>query len=393
MPRINIPAESKAFSAGKQIDLNYEPKTGLSVFEVMPGATHAGTEINNLVDVSGKSTQEIFDAAKSFDPRVVTDGIPDAVAKEIKAGNISHVFTTDPTTSGGFTNLSDAAQENVRNNTKGSVYFRTKEGKTARWKLPEISSSDSGWNANKGLDIFSDQTVYLKSGDGYSLAKADATVKQVQKGVLAAEDVDPRLLSGSFLDDILAGKEQTIGQDHYTAGAATAPSTKTPVKVGKQAENVSNSVPSRTNSPVAASTRSASTTADAASSGRPTIPFKKIVDDTPVLGKGNVSVAGTQAGSTKATARISTSGAKVAAEDAAEQAAKQAAGHAAQSSGRAIDHNVSKLVASGVKDSKNLRIAGAAAILGIGTLAMRGRAKSSDEHERSLLMQRQGIYR
>ena len=164
------------------------------------------------------------------------------------------------------------------------------------------------------------------------------------------------------------------------------------MKVGKQAENVSTTVPSRTNQPTV--NRSATVSSPKLATDRPIVNTgTKIVDNNQVLGEGNVFVSGTQAGSAEATARISTSGAKVVAEDAAEQAAKQAAGHAAQSSGRAIDHSASKFVASGAKGSKNLRIAGAAAILGIGTLAMRGRAKSSDEHERSLLMQRQGIYR
>ena len=66
---------------------------------------------------------------------------------------------------------------------------------------------------------------------------------------------------------------------------------------------------------------------------------------------------------------------------------------ATASTARTMDNSLSKLVAGGVRESKNLRIAGAAvAALGASALLMRGKSNKED-HQRRLMMQRQGTYR
>lgn len=228
----------------------------------------------------------------------------------------------------------------------------------------------------------------------------NAAIEQSLKSYIASQNLDPskvKIMNYNSNGDVIFSFDGTkrrlshskIGYNPRATVRASTQATSSTAPVGRQA-NVSSSVASRTNVPGPASATSASA-ASAASSSRPTIPFgKNIVEDNPVLGEGNIFVSGTKAGSAEVTAKISTSGAKTAAEDAAKQAAKHAASSSAK---RSVDNTASKLVASGAKDSKNLRIAGAAAILAVGTLAMRGRSKSSAEHERSLMMQRQGIYR
>ena len=187
---------------------DYIPKVGLVPYEVSSTVVHTGNEIFNLIDTADMGKEDLLKQLEALDPRIL-ENMPEEVLKQIEDGNIAHIFQTDPTGSQKYMDLSPDAQEALKG--KGSIYLRTKEGKTARFKLPEIAEGDAGWNANKGGSIFLDQTVYSTTENIRSLSRANEAKKTVLKGTVAAETIDERILNSNIVDDILSGSQTLTG--------------------------------------------------------------------------------------------------------------------------------------------------------------------------------------
>jgi hypothetical protein len=149
-------------------------------------------------------------------------------------------------------------------------------------------------------------------------------------------------------------------------------SAQSPVRAGRQV-NSSTSVPSRTNQPK-------SVTAAAATA-----------ESSPATARATTSIAPSATVTSKAVKP---------AEELAEEALRTGGGAStgAPLKGsfnklRQIGNDASKAVSEGMHGSKNLRLAGAAAILGVGAIAMKKRSSQNDDYQRRLAMQRQGVYK
>jgi hypothetical protein len=105
---------------------------------------------------------DLLEVAKGLDPRFA-ENMPEEVAKAFSEGRVTHVFRTSDALSNIQENINAGEQFiptgglNMADQQMGSIYVRTKEGATARWKLPELSiGDDAGWNANRGYGAFMD---------------------------------------------------------------------------------------------------------------------------------------------------------------------------------------------------------------------------------------------
>lgn len=212
IPRKKKPLDKQVFFPAYEFEPEYIPKIGLTPFEVGRGLVHPGSEIFNLIDVTKKSNKDIINIVKNLDPRVL-QSMPAEVMQEINSGNISHVFQTDPKGASTYGDLPQSVADQIKG--KGSIYFRTKEGRTARWKLPEIANNDAGWNANMGGSIFMDQTIYSDSDNIRSLSGATELQKSVSRGLRPSDTVDQRILTSSIYDQI-------VSKSKYVTGAGDA---------------------------------------------------------------------------------------------------------------------------------------------------------------------------
>lgn len=158
------------------------------------------------------------------------------------------------------------------------------------------------------------------------------------------------------------------------------------INVGAKVNGASTSVPSRTNAPVA----------------------PRVVDDTPVLGKGNVITSGTQSGSAQVTtpppsAPVSGPTAKVSSTphpgSSAGTKLVDDIAEGTTSSGAPLGKTASKLknladdASKRVAKGGNLKLVGLGALLGAGALAINSRRTVQDNIDRRLEMQRGGEFR
>lgn len=211
-PSFNTAATKVNFSL-HEFEPSYVPQVGLSPFEVSANQVHPGTTIFSVHEVGGMGSDEILDLVKGIDDRALVD-MPQEVLDKINAGEIEHIFQTDPSKAGGFNNLPLEEQERLMAEGKGSIYFRDKEGRTARFKLPEVASGDAGWNSNKGGQIFMDQTIYGSEDDVRSLSVINKLNSDRRKGVNpyyeVAEDLTEEVDNPTYLEDLLHGKKPTV---------------------------------------------------------------------------------------------------------------------------------------------------------------------------------------
>jgi len=207
------------FFPAQEFEPEYVPKVGLTPFEVSKTVSHKGTPIFQLTDTADMASDDLLKYLSGLDPRIL-ENMPQEVMDEINSGNISHIFQTDPSTSQKYLDMTPSEQKALEG--KGSIYLRTKEGRTARFKLPEISDGDAGWNANKGNSIFMDQTIYDTTENTRSLSAAEALKKNVQRGERAAETVDEKILRSNVVEEILSGSKTLTG-----AGSGVAVPTAT----------------------------------------------------------------------------------------------------------------------------------------------------------------------
>ena len=427
-PRVTLKAPSVAdfFYMPQKASVQYTPEVGKKIFEVGDGWMHPGTTINNLFDVSGKSQDEIFDIVKGLDSRAL-QGAPQEILDLIKSGDIAHIFTTDPTESGGFMNLLPDKQKEVQK-LNGSLYFRDKEGRTARWKLPEISSNDAGWNANAGNDIFSKQTAYGDNLFATNASQREDLLKKVSRGKIPVDTVHPELIQTSVVDDILKKETNLTVYDHLGVLSGTEAdqarsihypnSKRTPTAAAPPAAAPAPQpvvAPSPTPSPTApAPTPAAPAPATvapinqkpvgqpvqaAAPTSAPTTTTKPV--GRPVISVGTPPPPPTGAGAQKVSAQVTQTGnatpppaPRATVQNTPPPPAKIVTSGAPTPRPilKKTGDDISKALLGGTKGTRNIKLAGAAALLGLGAFAVSRNARpSSDEYERKLEMQRRGM--
>lgn len=374
---------------------DYIPKVGLVPYEVSSTHKHGGSQIFNLIDTVDMGKEDLLKKLAELDPRIL-ENMPEEVLKQIEDGNISHIFQTDPTGSQIYMDLSPDAQEALKG--KGSIYLRTKEGKTARFKLPEIADGDAGWNANKGSSVFMDQTVYSTQENVRSLSRLEEVKKAVKQGKVAAETVDERILNSNAIDDILSGSQTLTGAIARVGGEtiASAPTVttgptpgsvpsgptvttgETPVRVGKPVETV------------AAKDRprvifQSGKEAGSATAKKPEQIIGQVIDDAAKrLNAEKVTNSGNATPPPKATIQST-----------APTPSRPSSGAPVKSPGRlrtAAD-DLSAAVTQGPNGARNLKMLGIAGALGVAGFALsRGRGSAQDDEaiRRRLEMQRRG---
>ena len=342
---------SDIFFPSQAFEPDYLPKVGLTPFEVSSQITHSGTQIFNVLDTVDMSEEDILKKLSSLDPRILQD-MPEEVLKEIKAGNVTHIFQTDPTGSQKYMELSEDAQKALQG--KGSIYLRTKEGKTARFKLPEISDADAGWNANKGGSIFMDQTIYSTPENVRSLSAAEALRKSVSTGQRAAETVDEKILNSSIVNEVLSGSKTVTGAGTGVTSTQAASALPTATKKPDPVLKIGKPVQSDTTTAAQVTQSSSATTQKAQT---PTAKVQARVSST-------------------VTTETASSGAPV------KQTPKL----------KSMADNTSAAVARGTKNAGNLKMLGVASLLGLGAVAYGSARKTQQDNiDRRLQMQRQGI--
>ena len=378
----------KVTYAAHTFEPEYIPKVGLTPFEVSSNAIHPGTEIFNVIDTSSMGESEILKTVSSLDNRALVN-MPQEVIDEIKAGNITHIFQTDPSGTMAFQNLPDDVQDSLKG--KGSIYFRTKEGKTARFKLPEVATDDAGWNANKGGHVFMDQSIYTTKENIKSLNDANAVSKKVQRGTLQPYmSVDDSVAKGSFIDQILSKSKEVTGSKTITdAGTGVAPA---PVTTGPTPGSVP-SGPTVTTGPTAGSVPSGPTVTTGETPGRKPIGRPVTTANTP-----SPPPTATQARETAE--KVTKSGnatppPKATIQSTAPTPSRPSSGAPVKSPGRlrtAAD-DLSAAVTQGPNGARNLKMLGIAGALGVAGFALsRGRGSAQDDEatRRRLEMQRRG---
>jgi hypothetical protein len=432
-PRVTFKAPSVAdfFYMPQKATVQYTPEVGKKIFEVGDGWMHPGTTINNLFDVSGKSQDEIFDIVKGLDSRAL-QGAPQEILDLIKSGDIAHIFTTDPTESGGFMNLLPDKQKEVQK-LNGSLYFRDKEGRTARWKLPEISSNDAGWNANAGNDIFSKQTAYGDNLFATNASQREDLLKKVSRGKIPVDTVHPELIQTSVVDDILKKETNLTVYDHLGVLSGTEAdqarsihypnSKRTPTAAAPPAAAPAPQpvvAPSPTPSPAApAPTPAAPAPATVAPINQKPVgqpvqaaaPTSAPTTTTKPVGRPVISVdtppppptgAGAQKVSAQMTATVqdtvnfskNTTPEKIAAVVEHHTQAKVLTSGAPTPRQflKKTGDDISKSLLGGTKGTRNIKLAGAAALLGLGAYAVSKKShQTNDDYDRKLEMQRRGM--
>jgi hypothetical protein len=388
----------------------YEPKIGLEPMEVMTRSgnsnlVHPGHAIFDLRDTRNMMPDEIRSLVDSIDQRALQNA-PKEILDAIQSQDITDIFRTS---SGEF----DAAGNEI-----GSIYFRRKDGATARWKLPELAEKsalknqamgqplvilDAGWDANKGSGIFSTNTAYFDPSSGTKAADfkvVDAVIEQVNKGTF-----DQTLLPDDFYstdynysDAILKGRKkiplvipgQSASTSSGPAQAAPAPApgpspATTPAPGPSPAPGPATASPPPPG-PVGRPVNTATINATGAprtvvSGGAPGASVVPPQAPTPPPPSGSPGAVITQrpptpSGSGVPTRRPSTGA---------------PGGRGTRSMGQ-VAADVANWVTSGTKGAKALKAAGAGMILGIGAGAISRRDISVDEEEiMRLEMQRRGM--
>lgn len=125
---------------------------------------------------------------------------------------------------------------------------------------------------------------------------------------------------------------------------------------------------------------------------RPAPTTTRTIDNTSSAPTGGSGPRTFESGTTAGTARISVddNGASRASTNAGRASTGAPSGRSTAALRNSSD-NVSGGVAKGMSNSKNLKMLGAASLIGIGGLALRGRQNARDDYERRLQMQREGI--
>lgn len=362
-PRPSLNTNSTVNVSAGSVSPSRVPAVGLVPFEASPTHVHPGTQIFRLEEVTGKTEQEIFDVVRGLDDRALVD-MPQELLDEIRAGNIEHIFQTNPETTTAFNNLSAAEQQRLRSEQRGSVYFRTKDGRTTRFKLPEIATNDAGWNANKGGNIFMDAAVYGTEDEIRSINEAVNVRKMVDKGTVPetykyGDDV----ANINPVGDVLSGSPTVGTVSTSTARASTPPPTGAPTA----------------SAPESPATAAPAQNTRVSEKG----PIINVGEQTEMKGpttRPKVKPDTTPSARVSATSRQTPTG-----------ATQRPTVSRATRRGVADGASASAAVASGVKGSNNLRIAGAGAILGVagyGISRLRGKNRDDAEYARMVEMQR-----
>lgn len=366
------------FYPPRSIDPSYTPKVGSFPFEIAQSGFHPGSEIINVHDTGAMASDDVLDLVRGIDDRALAN-MPQEVLDEIKSDNISHVFQTDPQSAGAFDMLDESVKKEIVDQKRGSIYFRTKEGRTARWKLPEIAGDDAGWDANKGLGTFMDNAIYGTQDEIYSINSAETLRKRVNKGKISSKNVDPSILGVNTLDEINAGKAVTGVGDAIDITALPAPQAVT-----QPSKTTSSGGTKGSNAQDVGRPAQIKTTADPATAST--------IDNTSSAPTGGSKPRTFESGTAAATARVSVddNGASRASTNAGRASTGAPSGRSTAALRNSSD-NISGGVAKGMSNSKNLKMLGAASLIGIGGLALRGRQNARDDYERRLQMQREGI--
>ena len=387
------------FFPAQEFEPEYVPKVGLTPFEVSKTVSHKGTPIFQLTDTADMASDDLLKYLSGLDPRIL-ENMPQEVMDEINSGNISHIFQTDPSTSQKYLDMTPSEQKALEG--KGSIYLRTKEGRTARFKLPEISDGDAGWNANKGNSIFMDQTIYDTTENTRSLSAAEALKKNVQRGERAAETVDEKILRSNVVEEILSGSKTLTG-----AGSGVAVPTAT-VTTGPTPGAVP-SGPTVTTGPTPGAVPPTPTVTTGPTPGAfpptptvttgPTPPKKPI--GRPVISANTTAPTPTAAGAQQTAQATTQSGnatppPKATIHSNAPTPPRPSSGAPAKAPGkmRALADDVSAAVTKGPNGARNLKMLGIAGALGVAGFGLsRGTRSVQDENEtnKRLEMQRRGI--
>ncbi len=372
------------FFPAQEFEPEYVPKVGLTPFEVSKTVSHKGTPIFQLTDTADMASDDLLKYLSGLDPRIL-ENMPQEVMDEINSGNISHIFQTDPSTSQKYLDMTPSEQKALEG--KGSIYLRTKEGRTARFKLPEISDGDAGWNANKGNSIFMDQTIYDTTENTRSLSAAEALKKNVQRGERAAETVDEKILRSNVVEEILSGSKTLTG-----AGSGVAVPTAT-VTTGPTPGAVP-PTPTVTTGPTPGAVPPTPTVTTG-----PTPPKKPI--GRPVISANTTAPTPTAAGAQQTAQATTQSGnatppPKATIHSNAPTPPRPSSGAPAKAPGkmRALADDVSAAVTKGPNGARNLKMLGIAGALGVAGFGLsRGTRSVQDENEtnKRLEMQRRGI--
>jgi hypothetical protein len=401
--RVILKAQNDLSLIPNSFEPDYIPKVGLTPFEVSSTHIHPGTAIFNLIDTADMGKEDLLKKLAALDPRILED-MPEEVLKQIEDGNVSHIFQTDPSTSQKYMDMTPSEQKALEG--KGSIYLRTKEGKTARFKLPEVADADAGWNANKGASIFMDQTVYSTPENVRSLLRQKEVTKKVKQGTVAAETIDERILNSNIVDDILSGSQTLTGATAPVAGENIPSAPK--VTTGPTPGAVPSGPTVTTGeTPGAGRPRATVTTGPTPGAvpptptvttgptppkkpiGRPVIPVNTTAPTATAAGAQQTAQATTQSGN-------ATPPPKATIHSNAPTPPRPSSGAPAKAPGkmRALADDVSAAVTKGPNGGRNLKMLGIAGALGVAGFGLsRGTRSVQDENKTNqrLEMQRRGI--
>jgi hypothetical protein len=345
--RKTIPLNNKFQLQATTVSPSRVPQVGLSIFEVSSDKIHPGTQIFNLLETADMNEQEIFDLVKGLDERALAN-MPQELLDEIKSGNIEHIFQTDPTTTTKFNDLPIDEQERIIREKKGSIYFRAKDGKTARFKLPDVAGDDAGWNANKGGAAFMDAAVYDTPDNVADMNRAANVQKQINRGTLGAQfqyGDDVRNLN--VVGDILSGSPTVGALPAATASPAGGPTAvSSPPSSGS---TTSGNPPAQPTAPEPVPTKPRQQ--GGVNVGTPVESFGEPLE-TPEPARVPRATVNTGTQSTQTTA----------------SGGMPSRGTSSSTTRRGMQNaaNASSAVASGLKGAKNLRLTAAAAAVGLG---------------------------
>lgn len=163
---------------------------------------------------SGRKPTNLLNVANQLDSRFST-GMPQEVADAFANGDVQRIFRTSenlPKASlapGEIPTASMTARP--YGDYSGSIYVQTKDGRTARWKDPDLSMGDDmGWNANRGKDVFSETAT----AGSLSLDRRASDVLGGQVHELGADFSH----TGHNISDIF----ESSGERSFFAGTGTA---------------------------------------------------------------------------------------------------------------------------------------------------------------------------
>jgi hypothetical protein len=140
------------------------------------GDSETLAKIGSQVQSPGSTSTNLLDVAKSLDPRFA-ENMPQEVADAFAGGQVQRIFRTSQ----------DLAPESLKpgmlpignkvnqyGDYGGSIYVQTKDGRTARFKNPELSmGDDAGWNANKGRSVFFENAGIYQDDAAFSQLKQE----------------------------------------------------------------------------------------------------------------------------------------------------------------------------------------------------------------------------